>query len=115
MAWLRGYLTRSSRDDNRWEFAIADLSSPELVAELAEAGPDGVGLDRLTSWRVTKVEAYDNVDLPVDTPSRRTLAYAATVTDGQSAVEKPFILYSYRQPDDRWLVTGADQPYSSEG
>lgn len=115
MAWLRGYLTRSSRDDNRWRVAIADLSSPELVAELAETGPDAVGLDRLTSWKVTKVEACGAVDSPVDTPSRRTLAYAATVTDGHHTVEKPFILYYYRQPDNRWLVTGADQPYSSEG
>ena len=29
VAWLRGYLTRSSRSDERWESAIADLSTPE--------------------------------------------------------------------------------------
>lgn len=115
VAWLRGYLTRSSRDDDRWEAAIADLSSAELLAELRQSGPNSVGLDPSSSWRVTKVEAHAAGDPPVDTPSRRTLAYAAFVTDGHRTVKKRFTLYSYLQPDNRWLVTVADQRYASEG
>lgn len=114
-AWLTGYLTRSNRDDNRWVDPVRPLSSPELVAELEDLGPDAVGLDRLTSWRVAKIEAYQPVDQPVDTPSRMVLAYAATVTDGHTAIEKPFAFTSYLQPDGRWIVTSLDQPYSSEG
>ena len=115
MAWLRGYLTRSSREDDRWEAAIADLSSPELVAELQESGPDRVGFDQLESWKVAKIEPYLALDQPVDTPSRTTLAYAASVTDGRHTVVRPFILCAYLQVDDRWLITDTDQPYLSEG
>ena len=114
-AWLSGYLTRSSRDDDRWESAIADLSTPELVDELREAGPDMVGLDQFSSWRVTRITAFQAVDQPVDTPSRTTLAYTAVVTDGRRSVAKPFLLYAYRQGDNRWLITLVEQPYSSEG
>ena len=115
VAWLHGYLTRSSRDDDRWEAAIADLSSPELLVELRKSGPNSVGLDPLSSWEVTKVEIDAAVDPPVDTPSRMTLAYAAFVTDGHHTVRKPITLYSYLQADNRWLVTVADQRYTSEG
>jgi hypothetical protein len=115
VAWLRGYLTRSSRDDDRWEAALADLSSAELLAELRQSGPDSMGLDPWSSWRVTKVEAYAAADPPVDTPSRRTLTYAAFVNDGHHTVKKPFTLYSYLQADNQWLVTVADQRYASEG
>lgn len=115
VAWLRGYLTRSSREDDRWEAAIADLSSPELVAELQESGPDRVGFDQLRSWKVAKIEPYLALDQPVDTPSRTTLAYAASVTDGRHTVVRPFILCAYLQVDDRWLITDTDQPYLSEG
>lgn len=115
LAWLRGYLTRSNREDDRWESAIADLSTPGLVEELQEDGPDGVGLDHLSRWLVTTIKAYPAFDRPVDTPSRVTLSYLAVVSDGRRTVEKPFILYVYRQSDDRWLVTLVEQPYSSEG
>lgn len=115
VAWLRGYLTRTSREDDRWEAAIAEFSTPELVDELREYGPDSVGLDELTSWRVAKIKPYKAVDRPVDTASRKTLTYTAFVTDGYRTVAKPFTLYVYRQVNDRWLVTLVEQPYSSEG
>ena len=114
-AWLTGYLTRSSRTDDRWAAAIKDLSTPDLIAQLRRTDPDSVGLDQLDSWRVTKVEPYRMVDRPLDTPTRRTLAYTASVTDGGRAVAKPFELYSYLQADGRWVVAAVDQPYSSEG
>lgn len=114
-AWLTGYLTRSSRTDGRWVAAITDLSTPDLIAELRRSDPDSVGLDQLASWRVTKVEPYQMVDRPLDTPTRRTLAYAASVTDGHRTGEKPFELYSYLQADGRWVIAAVDQPYSSEG
>lgn len=115
VAWLQGYLTRSSRDDDRWESAIVDLSSPELVAELHDSGPDWVGLDQLDFWRVATIRGFRAADQPVDTTSRTSLGYAVSVTDGHHTVEKPFVLYAYRQPDGRWLVTLVDQPYASEG
>ena len=115
VAWLHGYLTRSSRDEDRWEAATADLSSPELLAELRESRPNSVGLDPFSSWRVAKIEANPAVDPPVDTPSRKTLAYAAFVIDGHRTAKKPITLYSNRQAADRWLVTVADQRYASEG
>lgn len=115
VAWLRGYLTRSSRDDDRWESAIANLSSPELVDELRKSGPDSVGADALSSWQVVDVEPVVGIDLPVDTPSRVTLSYAASITDGRRTVEKPFTVSCYRQADGRWLVGLVDQPYSSDG
>lgn len=114
-AWLTGYLTRSSRDDTRWVQAVTPLTTSELVADLQASGPDAVGLTRLTSWRVTKIQPYQAVDQPVDTPTRVTLAYAASVTDGRHTSEKPFLLTSYLQADGRWLITSVDQPYSSEG
>lgn len=115
VAWLQGYLTRSSRDDDRWESAIADLSSPGLVAELRESGPDWVGLNQLDSWRVARIRRFRAADQPVSTTSRMSLGYAVAVTDGHHTFEKPFVLYAYRQPDGRWLVTVVDQPYASEG
>lgn len=115
LAWLRGYLTRSSHDDGGWETAIADLSTPDLVEKLQEDGPDSVGLHELSSWRVAAIKAYTAVDQPVNAPSRTTLSYIAVVTDGRRKVEKPFTLYAYRQSNDRWLVTLVEQPYSSEG
>lgn len=114
-AWLTGYLTRSSRSDNRWVAAVTRFTSRELLYDLEASGPEAVGLDQLTSWRVVKVEPYRPVDQPVDTPSRMTLAYAAVVTDGRRSVEKPFLLTCYVQPNGRWLVTSVEQPYSSEG
>src|SRR4051794_23905569 len=58
VAWLTGYLTRSSRDDGTWIAAIADLSTPNLVQQLKEAGPDNVGLYQLTAWRVATITPY---------------------------------------------------------
>lgn len=114
-AWLIAFLSRPERDDPGWASAIAPITTPELVTNLRTAGPDLVGLDQLSSWRVIKVEPYDPVDPAVDTESRQVLAYAATVTDGTHTAEKPFELYAYLQPDGRWLVGDVEQPYSSEG
>lgn len=114
-AWLTGYLSRATRDDTSWVDAVTPLSAPELITHLRSAGPDFVGLDQLSSWRVIKVELYKPVNPPVDTESRQLLAYAATVTDGTHTAEKPFELYAYRQDDGRWLISVVDQPYSSEG
>ena len=94
---------------------VARMSTPELLADLRRAGPDLVGLDELSSWRVVAVRPFDPGDVPVDTASRQVLAYTADVTDGVHSAEKPFILYAYRQDDGRWLVGMVDQPYSSEG
>ena len=122
-AWLRAYLTRDNRDDDRWQTPTAELSTLQLLEQLKEAGPDPVGLDQLSQWRVTQVEPWhvtqvepnDPIEPPADTESRQLLAYAATVTDGTQIVEKPFELYAYRQDDGRWLVGTIDQPHSGEG
>lgn len=113
-SWLTGYLTRVNRDDASWQDAIAPLTTPDLVDQLALAGPDAVGLDQLTRWQVTKIAPYKAVDQPVDTPSRVVLSYAATVTDGHVTRTKPFQLYAYLGGDGRWLIGALDQPYSSE-
>jgi len=114
-AWLAAFLTRATRDDTSWADAVTPLCTPELLVDLRTAGPDLVGLNGLSTWRVTKVEPFEPIDPPVDTESRQLLAYAATVTDGTHTVEKPFELYAYLQPDGRWLIGMVDQPYSSEG
>lgn len=122
-AWLRAYLTRDNRDDDRWQTPTAELSTPELLEQLKEAGPDPVGLDQLSQWHVTQVEPwhvtqvepYDPIEPPADTDSRQLLIYAATVTDGTHTIEKPFELYAYRQDDGRWLIGAIDQPHSGEG
>ena len=115
-AWLRGFLTRSDRNDPRWESAIASLSDPDLVAQLRAQGPDSIGLTALTSWRVTKISPIKAYDRPVDTPTRTVLAYAATVTDGTTTLAKPFVLTAYRTDRGQpWLVSMVEQPYSSEG
>lgn len=114
-AWLRAYLTRSDRDDVAWVAPVERMSTLELVVDLRRAGPDLVGLDELSSWRVAAVRPFNPVDVPVDTASRQVLAYTADVTDGVHTAEKPFILYAYRQDNGRWLVGMVDQPYSSEG
>ena len=122
-AWLRAYLTRDNRDDDRWQAPTAELSTPELLEQLKEAGPDPVGLDQLSQWHVTQVEPWrvtqvepdDPIEPPADTESRQLLTYAATVTDGTQIVEKPFELYAYRQDDGRWLIGTIDQPHSGEG
>ncbi len=113
--WLTGFLTRSSRDDDRWVDAVRDLTTPELLQQLASAGPAYVGLEDLSSWRVVRVVPITVVDPPADTPSRAVLTYAAVVTDGKHRVEKPFQLYCYRHVDSRWLVGAVEQPYASEG
>lgn len=115
VAWLRGYLTRADRTDERWVSAVRDLTAPELLQTLQVEGPNVVGLDHLGSWRVARIAPFTAVEQPVDTESRAVLSYAAVVTDGRSEVEKPFQLYCYRAADGQWLVTSVDQPYSSEG
>lgn len=114
-AWLTGFLTRADRNDDRWASQVAGLSAPSLVDQLRAAGPDGVGLASLRSWRVQRVDPVAAVDRSVDTPTRRVLAYAATVTDGKATEQKPFVLYSYLDPDGCWRVEDVEQPYSSEG
>ena len=122
-AWLRAYLTRDNRDDDRWQTPTAELSTPELLEQLKEAGPDPVGLDQLSQWHVTQVEPwhvtqvepYDPIEPPADTDSRQLLVYAATVTDGTHTIEKPFELYADRQDDGRWLIGAIDQPHSGQG
>lgn len=91
------------------------MTAPDLLQQLASAGPEVVGLQRLDSWRVVRIVPIEVADAPVDTPSRQVLAYAAVVTDGQRRVDKPFQLYCYRGVDGRWLVGAIDQPYASEG
>lgn len=113
--WLTGFLTRSSRDDDRWADAVQDLTTPELLQQLASAGPAYVGLEDLSSWRVVRIVPITVVDPPADTPSRTVLTYAAVVTDGMHRVEKPFQLYCYRNADGRWQVGAVEQPYASEG
>lgn len=113
--WLTGFLTRSSRDDDRWVDAVRDLTTPELLQQLASAGPAYVGLEDFSSWRVARIVPITAVDPPADTPSRAVLTYAAIVTDGTHRVEKPFQLYCYRNVDGRWLVGAVEQPYASEG
>lgn len=113
--WLTGFLTRSSRDDDRWVDAVRDLTTPELLQQLASAGPAYVGLEELDSWRVARIVPITAVHAPADTPSREVTTAAATVTDGKHQVEKPFQLYCYRNADGRWLVGAIEQPYASEG
>lgn len=113
-AWLAGYLDRSSRDDDSWSAAIADITDPQLLTALEAEGPDAVGLFKFQSWRVTQVRPSAG-SKPVDTPSRQVLAYTATVTDGERTERKPFVLYCYGSADGRWLVTLVEQPYTSEG
>ena len=113
--WLTGFLTRSNRDDDRWVEAVRDLTTPELLQQLASAAPAYVGLEDLSSWRVVRIVPITAVDPPADTPSRTVLTYAAIVTDGKHRVEKPFQLYCYRNVDGRWLIGAVEQPYASEG
>ena len=113
--WLTGFLTRSNRDDDRWVDAVRDLTTPELLQQLASAGPAYLGLEDLSSWRVVRIVPTTAVDPPADTASRTVLTYAAVVTDGKHRVEKPFQLYCYRNVDGRWLVGAVEQPYASEG
>ena len=113
--WLTGFLTRSSRDDDRWVDAVRDLTTPELLQQLASAGTAYLGMEDLDSWRVVRIVPITAVEPPADTPSREVLTYAAVVTDGQRRVEKPFQLYCYRNVDGRWLVGAVEQPYASEG
>lgn len=113
--WLTGFLTRSSRDDDRWVDAVRDLTTPDLLQQLTSTGPAYVGLEDLDSWRVVRIVPVTAVDPPADTASRTVLTYAATVTDGAHRVEKPFQLYCYRNVDGRWLVGAVEQPYASEG
>jgi len=114
-AWLTGFLTRSSRDDVAWSDTIRDITDPDLLADLQLQGPDAVGLLKLKSWRVTAVTPFAAPDKPVDTPSRQVLSFQATVTDGQATERKPFVLYAYRDSQQRWVVTLLEQPYTSEG
>lgn len=114
-AWLTGYLTRTSGGDDRWVEAVRDLTTPDLLRQLSNAGPELVGLGDLGSWRVARIVPITAADAPADTPSRTVLAYAAVVTDGQRRVERPFELYCYRGLDGRWLVAAVEQPYASEG
>ena len=113
--WLTGFLSRSSRDDDRWVDAVRDLTTPELLQQLVSAGPAYLGLEDLSSWRVVRIAPITAVDPPADTASRTVLTYAAVVTDGKHRVEKPFQLYCYRTVDGRWLVGAVEQPYASEG
>jgi len=114
-AWLQAFLTRDDRNDDRWVASVALLSESSVVDELRTAGPDAVGLQQLTSWRVERVDRVGDDESAVDTPTRRVLAYAATVTDGARTVQKPFVLYAYLDPDGSWRVGSVVQPYSSEG
>ena len=114
-AWLTSFLTRRDRNDVGWTSLTGPFSSSRLVDELRRAGPEAVGLKSLTSWRVVRVEPVVAADPSIDTPTRRVLAYAATVTDGTKAEQKPFVLYSYLDPDGCWRVEDVAQPYSSEG
>ena len=115
IVWLTGFLTRSSRDDDRWVEAVRDLTTPELLQQLASAGPAYLGLEDLDSWRVVRIVPITAVHTPADTHSRAVLTYAAVITDGKHRVEKPFQLYCYRNADGRWLVGAVEQPYASEG
>lgn len=115
--WLLGYLTRpDGRHDGRWKSAIADLTSPELMALLADKGPDFVGLFKLTTWQVAGIVPYKgNADVGASGPSRQVLAFTATVTDGRLTFDKPFILTAYAGADGRFVVSTVEQPYTSEG
>lgn len=114
-AWVRAFLTRDNRNDDGWIGSVAALSTSDVVDELRAAGPDAVGLERLSSWRVERVDRVGDNDTTLDTPTRQVLAYAATVTDGVETVQKPFVLDAYLYPDGTWRVGDVEQPYSSEG
>jgi len=114
-AWLRAFLTRDDRYDDRWVVSVALLSESDVVDDLRAAGPDAVGLQQLTSWRVERVDPVGATDVALDTPTRQVLAYAATVTDGVRTVQKPFVLYAYLDLDGTWRIGSVEQPYSSEG
>ena len=114
-AWLTGFLTRSHPADKRWVAAVRDLTTKELLLKLEAEGPGVVGLKQLRSWRVTRIVSVAAVDQPADTESREVLSYAATVTDGRTALERPFQLYCYLDNEGRWRVAAIEQPYSSEG
>lgn len=114
-AWLRAFLTRDDRYDDRWVAPVASLSERDVVDDLRAAGPDAVGLQQLTRWRVERVDRVADNDSALDTPTRQVLAYAATVTDGVRTEQKPFVLYAYLDLDGSWRVGDVEQPYSSEG
>lgn len=119
-AWIKGYLTRpDGRDDPRWKEAIADITTPELLQQLDDEGPDAVGLWNLDHWRVARIKPYKPVETEADTPTRQTFTYTATVTDDSGekghTQDRPFILTAYLGDDGRWLIGIAIQPYRSEG
>ncbi len=115
-AWLTGFLTRTTRDDTAWEAAIADLTTPTALASLRGHGPDEIGLQKLSTWRVAKIAPITGIEADPDTTTRQTLSYAVTVTDGTHSAVKPFQIHAYRDgTDGRWLVGAVHQLYSSEG
>ena len=115
-AWLTGFLTRTDRTDDSWSTTIADITTPDLLTRLDDAGPDYVGFYKLDSWKVKAISRYDGdpKQVPISTPSRQVLAYTVKVSDGRTTMSKPFILTAY-QVDDRWVVAILTMPYTSEG
>lgn len=114
--WLTGFLNRTDRADMSWQSAIADLTTDQVLASLRAQGPDAIGLQKLSSWRVIKIAPIAGVDHDPNTATRQTLSYAVTVSDGTHSAVKPFQLYAYRAAtDEPWRIGAVHQLYSSEG
>ena len=114
-AWLTAFLTRADRNDISWTSRVSPMSAPRLVDRLRLEGPKAVGLETLDRWQVDRIDRVVATDASLDTPTRQVLSYAATVRDGSRTEQKPFVLYSYLDPDGCWRVEDIEQPYSSEG
>lgn len=115
--WLRDYLTRPDRDDTAWTDKIADLTTPELMDELEQRGPDLVGLTRLQgAWKIGTIRSWAPPNgLGASTPSRQITGSLVEITDGTTTVTKGIVLTAYSDEDNRWWVAAVDVAYDSEG
>lgn len=117
-AWVKGFLTRSHPSQaTGWKHNIGDISSSDLVSTLGSDGTTKLGLDKLSThrpWRVVKIATYTPPDPAATTPTRKQLPYIVTVSDGKHRQRKPFVLTAYHG-HDRWIVSTAEQPYTSKG
>lgn len=108
-AWIKGFLTRSTPDDDHWHQMIEHISTPELIDKLDADGPDKLAITLPGPWRVTKISHYEPSDSAVDTPSRVTLPYLVTISNGTATQQKRFVLTAYLG-EVGWQVGVAAQP-----
>ena len=114
-AWLTAYLTRpQGPTDTTWATAVAPYSDPVLVQTLrANPGPAGI---TFSPWKVADIKLTTLPDQPVSTPTRQVSSWLVTITGpGSAKVVRMYTLTAYQGDNGSWLVSQADQGYTSAG